>query len=202
MRRTRRALYEALLSLLEDQELASISVRDIVRAADLNRATFYLHYRDKDDFVRQAFDELFEELIGEVRAFVDARSTLSPEAPPDVFVDMFRQMGERPALFLRLLGDGTTDGFGAKFNTFIENETLRHWPDVGGPVPPGQAPIDFRARYVSSATLGTITWWLTNGASEPAETVTGWLWALLRPIWFEHGTTATGDYPNDANPSV
>ncbi len=76
------------------------------------------------------------------------------------------------------------------------------FPDVGAPVRAGEAPPEFRARIVSSATLGTMIWWLQNGAAEPPEAVTGWLWKLLQPIWFEQTPPADRDHPNDANPSV
>src|SRR5690625_3144539 len=91
IRRTRRSLHEALLALLEDRELAAISVRDIVRTADVNRSTFYLHYRDKLDFATQVLDDEFEELVGNVRRFVDAHRPLTADRPPDVLTDMFRR---------------------------------------------------------------------------------------------------------------
>ena len=46
--RSRRMLMEALARLLIKKEFEDISVQDIADEATLNRATFYLHYPDKN----------------------------------------------------------------------------------------------------------------------------------------------------------
>ena len=43
-RRSRKLLKESLLELMKCKTFSDISVRDITDAADMNRATFYLHY--------------------------------------------------------------------------------------------------------------------------------------------------------------
>ena len=45
VRKTKRAMTEALASLLEKKPLNEISVREISEIADINRGTFYLHYQ-------------------------------------------------------------------------------------------------------------------------------------------------------------
>src|SRR5450759_2967102 len=47
IRRTRQLLHDALLNLLPQKELDTLSVQDITGAATVNRATFYAHYEDK-----------------------------------------------------------------------------------------------------------------------------------------------------------
>jgi AcrR family transcriptional regulator len=50
--RTRRSIDEAFLSLLERRGYEAVGVSDIVREADVGRATFYEHYTSKDDLLR------------------------------------------------------------------------------------------------------------------------------------------------------
>ena len=45
--RTRRALREAMLSLILEKGYDSVTVDEIADRADVSRSTFYLHYRDK-----------------------------------------------------------------------------------------------------------------------------------------------------------
>lgn len=45
---TKEAIQHALLELLKDKDFAKISVAEIAKQADINRGTFYLHYKDKD----------------------------------------------------------------------------------------------------------------------------------------------------------
>jgi AcrR family transcriptional regulator len=46
--RSRQMLMESLLRLLARKEFADISVQEIADEATLNRATFYLHYPDRN----------------------------------------------------------------------------------------------------------------------------------------------------------
>ena len=46
IRRTKKLLKQALAQLMDEKEFKDITVRDITERADLNRGTFYLHYRD------------------------------------------------------------------------------------------------------------------------------------------------------------
>lgn len=58
--RTRRRLGEALIGLLHERPFRSISVQQLLRRARVGRATFYDHYRDKDDLFISEIDEHVE----------------------------------------------------------------------------------------------------------------------------------------------
>lgn len=60
--RTRNLCEQALLSLIKEQPFESISVQDIIERADIGRATFYLHYDNKEDLLGSGFAGLREEL--------------------------------------------------------------------------------------------------------------------------------------------
>ncbi len=60
--RTRRALHEALISLILRKGYDAITVQEIIDKADIGRATFYAHYRGKEDLLRGGFDALRAEL--------------------------------------------------------------------------------------------------------------------------------------------
>ncbi len=62
-RKTRSALDAALLQLISEQPYAGITVEDVVNAADVARATFYAHYRDKDDLLAAANERLMTDLM-------------------------------------------------------------------------------------------------------------------------------------------
>ena len=62
IRRTRRALTDALISLTSEHPYRSIQVRDITDRADVGYATFYRHYESKDDLMLAIFAEISVEL--------------------------------------------------------------------------------------------------------------------------------------------
>lgn len=51
VRRTRRALHQALIGLMLERGYARITVQDILDRADVGRSTFYAHFRNKDDLL-------------------------------------------------------------------------------------------------------------------------------------------------------
>ena len=61
--RSRRMLMEALASLLMKKEFEDISVQEIADEATLNRATFYLHYPDKNALLQAMTESRFRDLI-------------------------------------------------------------------------------------------------------------------------------------------
>jgi AcrR family transcriptional regulator len=75
--RSRRMLMESLAKLLTKKELEDISVQEIADEATLNRATFYIHYPDKNALLQAMTDARFRDLI-ERRAisFTDCHGAL------------------------------------------------------------------------------------------------------------------------------
>jgi AcrR family transcriptional regulator len=61
--RSRRMLMDSLIGLLTRKEFEDISVQEIADEATLNRATFYLHYADKDALLKAMTAERFRGLI-------------------------------------------------------------------------------------------------------------------------------------------
>src|SRR6202166_1729150 len=61
--RSRRMLLDALASLLMKKEFEDISIQEIADEATLNRATFYLHYPDKNALLQAMTDARFRDLI-------------------------------------------------------------------------------------------------------------------------------------------
>lgn len=61
--RSRRMLMEALAKLLNQKQFDDISVQDIAEEATLNRATFYLHYPDKNALLQALTEARFQELV-------------------------------------------------------------------------------------------------------------------------------------------
>jgi AcrR family transcriptional regulator len=66
VRRTRNALGDALIALMQERPFDDITVQDILDRAQIGRSTFYAHYRDKNDlFLSDAEDflELMSNLL-------------------------------------------------------------------------------------------------------------------------------------------
>jgi len=63
VRRTRKLIREAFLQLIAEKEYNNITVTDIIKKADYNRATFYRHFYDKEDLVNEITNQQIELFI-------------------------------------------------------------------------------------------------------------------------------------------
>ena len=61
VRKTKKQLRECLTRLLKEKKVQDITVRELTDMADLNRGTFYLHYRDVFDLLEKTEHELLDE---------------------------------------------------------------------------------------------------------------------------------------------
>lgn len=62
VRRTRDALGDALVALMQEKPFDTITVQDVLDRAHVGRSTFYAHYSDKDDLLMSDADEFYERL--------------------------------------------------------------------------------------------------------------------------------------------
>ena len=61
--RSKRLLKEAVISILmETQSLQDLTVQKVTARAELNRATFYLHYLDMRDLMRNVVYDIYDDL--------------------------------------------------------------------------------------------------------------------------------------------
>ena len=75
--RSRKMINEALADLLTEKPLDKITVTDVVNRADINRGTFYAHYKDIPDVV----DHLIQQTFSAIREAM--MSTVATDAKPE-----------------------------------------------------------------------------------------------------------------------
>ena len=60
--RTRKAIVDSFVDLLEIQDFTSITISQIAEVAMINRATFYRHFLDKYDLLEKSIQEILKQL--------------------------------------------------------------------------------------------------------------------------------------------
>lgn len=60
---TKKIIRDSLIELLQNKDIHQITVTDVCKKADINRGTFYTHYKDCFDLLQSIEDELFNLII-------------------------------------------------------------------------------------------------------------------------------------------
>src|ERR1700691_173638 len=79
--RSRRMLMDSLAKLLIKRDFEDISIQEIADEATLNRATFYLHYADKNALLHAMTGVRFRDLMERREPLRSASATISLKAP-------------------------------------------------------------------------------------------------------------------------
>ena len=65
--RTRKAIREAFFKLMEEQDYHKITIASVAREADIDRKTFYLHYRSVSDLVDEVIRDEAQKIVASCR---------------------------------------------------------------------------------------------------------------------------------------
>lgn len=60
--KTKQSIHQSLLELLKKKPLINIKVTELCKEANINRGTFYFHYREVSDVFQEFFEELMQDL--------------------------------------------------------------------------------------------------------------------------------------------
>lgn len=152
---------EALLELMEEKDYKKITVREISEKSTLNRATFYLHYYDKDELLEQMLQDALEQLRISVQV-KDIEFKYDSENPHPIFIRLFNNMIEQNRFFKVMLVQEKVPFFTESVREIIETlvEKATHYM-VEDKIE-FKVPVEMSIAYITSAYLGVIIWWLEN----------------------------------------
>jgi AcrR family transcriptional regulator len=185
--RTKRMLREAFAQLIAERGLDGFSVGDLTARADINRGTFYAHYRDMTDLLNFFEDEIIEDLHSlkpRVQS-VTLRELLifnRKGIPPQVTVELFDLLREHGHLLCVLLSPNGDAAFQARLRDQLCTDLVRsvlHDKYTKDPQPL----TEYYIAYYASATLGLIQHWLKHDMRENSEEMARVLLSvmMLRP---------------------
>lgn len=63
IKRTRSAVFNAVLDLMVEKETSKITVLELCKRADINKSTFYLHYKSMDDCLQSCFETIMNGVV-------------------------------------------------------------------------------------------------------------------------------------------
>lgn len=177
VRKTKKLLRECLTHLLKEKKIQDITVRELTEMADLNRGTFYLHYKDVFDLLEQTEEELltaFRQLLNRL----DAKNSDNELVP--VFEEIFSMVKENGDLVEILLGENGDLNFLNRLKALIREKCLENWMEMFR----GGNSSDFEAcsAFIVAGSVGLVQHLLQTGMDQSPRDL-----AILAERLFLHG---------------
>jgi len=152
---------DALLRLMGEKDYQKITVQEIAKKSGLNRATFYLHYYDKDDLL----EKLMHAALNDLRKSVQVRDSefrYENDYPHPIFVRLFEKMMEENQFYRIMLVEEKVPYFTKAVSEIIEEFVREATVYMLEDKIEYRVPVEISISYTTAAYLGVIVWWLEN----------------------------------------
>lgn len=163
VRRTRARLREAFTALLREKPVEEITVRELTDLADVNRGTFYGHYRDIYDLLEQMEGEAIQEFTALMDRYSssDLRGGLLP-----ILTDVFRFVEKHGGLCAALLSR-RDDLFFQQIGALIDRKCLGEWQELYHFA--GEEQRAYCMDFLVAGAVELVRGWVTRGFAETPE---------------------------------
>jgi len=179
VRRTKTLLIQALTRLLLEKDLKDISVLELTELADVNRGTFYLHYKDIYDLYEKTENGILDKFNSIIRKH--QRKT-SKGIPFPAVLDALNFLAENADICMAILRTNDT-AFLSKLIEMNKPKDPDEWKLVFGEGKDGL--YEFYYSFITSGCVGVLRSWFMNGMKESpkkmAELIEQMMMNTLRP---------------------
>ena len=167
VQRTRKSLQDSLMALILEEGYDEISIQDITEKANLGRATFYLHFKDKDELLLEVMNQLIVDFMEQAPQLTEAQWRLQDTK---TIVKLFDFAAAHYDLYRILtIGSGGITASRQLHHSIAENIMGFIQAELDSLNAEPTLPIDFIANHFSGSLLATIYWWLDNDLPYTAE---------------------------------
>src|SRR5947209_13169074 len=152
VQRTRRLLRDSLIALILERGYDAIRVEDITDHANLGRATFYLHYNDKEDLLASSLRDIFDELVDQF----DKPNLADASAQPELIA--FKHAEQHRDLYRVMLNGQSVSVLRqvAAYLAEVIQERIMH-STLMSRIP---VPVEILAHHMSGSLIQLMVWWL------------------------------------------
>ena len=157
VKRTRRLLRDALVSLILKKDFASITIKEVTERAEVAYITFYRHYESLDQLLMEVLDEGLVELMTHIEALAKLSDPSSLETEGRL---IFEYVGQKADLFRILLKSQSVTRVRKKVVSNISaifQKSCVPLERLGN-----QVTINMASNHIATSLLSLIEWWLEN----------------------------------------
>ncbi|MEY9977589.1 TetR/AcrR family transcriptional regulator [Lysinibacillus sp. RC79] len=168
--RSKRVFKEAAVDILiENPDISKLTVQKIAQRAELNRATFYLHFLDINDLLKQVVYDIFDDLLSKMSPTLQI-DNLNNQEQLITFLDYFYKHRKILAVLFE------HPGFIKKMHKTLKDLIVIQRKSEGADT----SEITLSMDILASSILGIIMWWLRNGVHFSSEYIASQIIELYR----------------------
>lgn len=168
-KRTEQIIRDVFVQLVNERGLDHVTIKDITERANLNRATFYLHYTDKYELMT-AFQKKFLEdaknLSTESKK-IDIFSLYDKEETIPLLIKALQYYKDHSSVIKMMLNESRSD-----FIKLMRQLAFQHLFEIPAVKERGSQlsiPKNYLISYIFSAHFGILQEWLDTGMKESPE---------------------------------
>ncbi|ASZ06943.1 MULTISPECIES: TetR/AcrR family transcriptional regulator [Enterococcus] len=170
VKRTHKMIIEAFIRLVEEKGYDNVTVQDIADEAMINRATFYAHFKDKQDL----YEQIFEMAINAFTSVLDLEqlvhgNRIKVKQIIAALTNIYKNIQERKAFFLTIMDGSSNELLRKKLEELLYNKYANIFNRLKITENELEVPIDFIIEYMTSIFIGTLHWWITSDTNMSAE---------------------------------
>ena len=171
--RSKRALRDALVELIEERGLTNFSASDLCARADLNRGTLYNNFGDMEGLLAALEDDIMDDLENlqscmQRLSLKDVLRYRVNKKPMPFLVGLFDYLREQGDFLHAVMGPKGDPSFGPRVRDAVCTEiiqTILHERYRNDPTPF----VQYYVAFYASAYLGVITHWIETGMKESSQ---------------------------------
>jgi len=177
---TKMMLKQSLVKLLQEKPISKISIKEICETADINRSTFYVHYADQYDLLRQVVNETLQD----INTYLDNYNFKVYE--PESFQIMnliFEYIVENAELCKVMLGENGDISLQKEIMMIVQRQGMK---ELAGNKTIDSNTLEYMYIFGVNASIGIVQKWLQSGlkqsARDMADLVTKLIYQGLSPF--------------------
>lgn len=159
---TRMVIRNAFLELLKEKPVSKITVKEICERSEINRATFYKHYRDPFNLL----EKLEEEMLAHIHEMLSKKAYTDITA---LYIDMLNTLKENEELYRVLASNHGNHSLYSHIFTGCYEQIFplidRKFPNLD------YVRQNLLYYYISQGCSGAVSYWFTNGMKESPEEI-------------------------------
>lgn len=173
VRYTKRVIKECFVKLLENQPINKITVKEVCESAEINRATFYLHYTDCYDLLKQIEDEMIFELKQLIQESQHKNSV-------EIFKKMFNKIKEDSALYLTITSENGDSTFPNRILSLCYEQMTPSFESLFNNI--SKSKREWLYYFSANGCSGILHHWINTGMKEDVIELSKFMSDLLNSI--------------------